>query len=56
MTAPVVMAVYWTIVVGAIRLGFAMPHVDAIIGGRLAAGEVFAIIDRVFYSYFTQLI
>lgn len=45
------MAVYWTIVVGAIRLGFAIPHVGAIIGARLAAGEVFSIIDRVSVSF-----
>lgn len=46
-SAPVVMAVFWAISVGAIRIGFAMPHVGSIISARLAAGEVFSIIDRV---------
>jgi hypothetical protein len=45
--AEVVMAVYWTVVVGAIRIGFAIPNVNEIIGARLAAGELFSIIDRV---------
>ncbi|KAI6184938.1 Multidrug resistance protein pgp-3 [Aphelenchoides bicaudatus] len=46
MKPEVVMAIYWTIIVGAMRIGFSMPNVNSIIGARLAAGELFSIIDR----------
>jgi hypothetical protein len=52
--AEVVMAVYWTIVVGAIRIGFAMPNINSIIGARLAAGELFYIIDLVTLNFYSN--
>ncbi|VDM82675.1 unnamed protein product [Strongylus vulgaris] len=42
-----VFAVFWSVLVGTRRLGDAIPQMGAILGARLAAADIFAVIDRV---------
>jgi uncharacterized membrane protein len=46
-----IFGVFWSVAVGIIRLGYAMPHLGAIIGAKLAASEIFAVIDRVIFFF-----
>lgn len=41
-----VFAVFWAVIFGAMRLGQALPQMGVIVGAKLAAGEMFSIIDR----------
>uniref|UniRef100_A0A914HYY5 ABC-type xenobiotic transporter n=1 Tax=Globodera rostochiensis TaxID=31243 RepID=A0A914HYY5_GLORO len=41
-----VFAVFWSVLIGASRIGQALPQMGVIMGAKLAAGEMFAIIDR----------
>uniref|UniRef100_A0A1I8BVI5 ABC-type xenobiotic transporter n=1 Tax=Meloidogyne hapla TaxID=6305 RepID=A0A1I8BVI5_MELHA len=41
-----VFAVFWSVVIGAMRIGQALPQIGVIVSAKLAAGELFAIIDR----------
>jgi ATP-binding cassette subfamily B (MDR/TAP) protein 1 len=41
-----VFAVFWSILMGAMRVGQALPQLGVIVGAKLAAGEMFSIIDR----------
>ncbi|VDM66018.1 unnamed protein product [Strongylus vulgaris] len=46
-TPGTVFAVFWSVLVGTRRLGDAIPQMGAILGARLAAADIFAVIDRV---------
>uniref|UniRef100_A0A7E4VAL1 ABC-type xenobiotic transporter n=1 Tax=Panagrellus redivivus TaxID=6233 RepID=A0A7E4VAL1_PANRE len=41
-----VFGVFWSIMLGAMRLGMAAPNLNAIVSAKLAAGEIFSIIDK----------
>nr|CAD2161669.1 unnamed protein product [Meloidogyne enterolobii] len=41
-----VFAVFWSVVAGALRIGQALPEIGVIVASKLAAGELFSIIDR----------
>uniref|UniRef100_A0A0M3JPI6 ABC transmembrane type-1 domain-containing protein n=1 Tax=Anisakis simplex TaxID=6269 RepID=A0A0M3JPI6_ANISI len=49
-TPGTVFGVFWAVLGGAIRLGQAAPQIGVVIAARLAAGDIFAIIDRVWLS------
>ena len=42
-----VLTVFWAVFLGALKLGFALPNLGIISSAKLAAGEIFSIIDRV---------
>ena len=44
--AGTVFSVFWAVLVGAMRMGQAVPQISVIIGAKVAAGEIFEIIDR----------
>ncbi|KAI6211343.1 Multidrug resistance protein pgp-3 [Aphelenchoides besseyi] len=46
MSPGTVFAVFWSVLIGALRLGQAVPQMSIIMGARLAAGDIFKIIDR----------
>jgi ABC-type multidrug transport system fused ATPase/permease subunit len=46
-TSATVFCVFWSIVTGMVRLGFALPQFTVIQAAKLAAGEIFDVIDRV---------
>ncbi|CAD5216666.1 unnamed protein product [Bursaphelenchus xylophilus] len=46
MTPGTVFAVFWACVIGAMRVGQAVPQISTIMGAKVSAGEVFSIIDR----------
>lgn len=50
-TAGTVFAVFWSIVSGTVRLGFALPQFSVIQSAKLAAGEIFDVIDRVYLTF-----
>uniref|UniRef100_A0A1I8A8S6 ABC-type xenobiotic transporter n=1 Tax=Steinernema glaseri TaxID=37863 RepID=A0A1I8A8S6_9BILA len=41
-----VFGVFWAVLLGAMRLGQAVPQISVIVAGKLSAGEIFSIIDR----------
>ncbi|KAI1720374.1 ABC transporter transmembrane region domain-containing protein [Ditylenchus destructor] len=41
-----VFGVFWAVLIGAMRLGQAVPQINVIVGAKMAAGEIFSIIDR----------
>uniref|UniRef100_A0AC34Q215 Uncharacterized protein n=1 Tax=Panagrolaimus sp. JU765 TaxID=591449 RepID=A0AC34Q215_9BILA len=41
-----VIGVFWAVMLGAMRLGQAVPNMNVILAAKLAAGEIFSIIDR----------
>ena len=41
-----VFGVFWAVMLGAMRLGQAIPNINAIVAAKLAAGEIFSIIDK----------
>uniref|UniRef100_A0A914R6U7 ABC-type xenobiotic transporter n=1 Tax=Panagrolaimus davidi TaxID=227884 RepID=A0A914R6U7_9BILA len=41
-----VFSVFWCALIGAIRMGAAIPQIAVILGAKSAAGEIFSIIDR----------
>ncbi|TKR64358.1 hypothetical protein L596_024907 [Steinernema carpocapsae] len=41
-----VFGVFWAVLLGAMRLGQAVPQISVIVAGKLSAGEIFDIIDR----------
>lgn len=41
-----VFATFWACIVGAMRIGNALPQLNVVVGAKLAAGEIFSIIDR----------
>jgi hypothetical protein len=47
MSPGTVFGVFWAVLIGAMRLGQAIPQVNVIVSAKLAAGEIFNIIDRV---------
>ena len=42
-----VFSVFWAALIGAMRMGMAVPQITTILGAKSAAGELFSIIDRV---------
>lgn len=42
-----VFAVFWSVLIGSMQLGQALPQISTLMGARIAAGEIFSIIDRV---------
>ena len=42
-----VLTVFWAVFLGALKVGYALPNVGIISNAKLAAGEIFNIIDRV---------
>ncbi|KAH7724074.1 Bile salt export pump [Aphelenchoides avenae] len=46
MSPGTVFGVFWAVLIGAMRLGQAIPQVNVIVSAKLAAGEIFNIIDR----------
>lgn len=42
-----VFGVFWAIMLGAMRIGQCVPNMNAILSAKMAAGEIFSIIDRV---------
>uniref|UniRef100_A0A915CZ45 ABC-type xenobiotic transporter n=1 Tax=Ditylenchus dipsaci TaxID=166011 RepID=A0A915CZ45_9BILA len=46
MSAGMVFGVFWLVIDGAIRLGAAIPQMSIVSAAKLAAGELFSIIDR----------
>uniref|UniRef100_A0A7E4UP36 ABC-type xenobiotic transporter n=1 Tax=Panagrellus redivivus TaxID=6233 RepID=A0A7E4UP36_PANRE len=42
-----VFSVFWAVLIGAMRMGMAVPQISVIVGAKMAAGELFSIIDRV---------
>uniref|UniRef100_A0A7E4ZR48 ABC-type xenobiotic transporter n=1 Tax=Panagrellus redivivus TaxID=6233 RepID=A0A7E4ZR48_PANRE len=42
-----VFACFWAVLIGAMRMGMAVPQVSVIVGAKMAAGELFEVIDRV---------
>ena len=47
MDAGKVFGVFWAIMLGAMRIGQSVPNMNAIIGAKMATGEIFSIIDKV---------
>lgn len=47
MSPGTVFAVFWACLIGAMRVGQAVPQISAVIGAKMSAGEIFANIDRV---------
>ena len=47
MDAGKVFGVFWAVMLGAMRIGQSVPNMNAIIGAKMAAGEIFNIIDKV---------
>ena len=45
-----IFSVFWCAIIGAMRMGFAVPQITTILGARSAAGEIFSIIDRVSFQ------
>ncbi|CAD5212275.1 unnamed protein product [Bursaphelenchus okinawaensis] len=46
MTPGTVFAVFWACVIGAMRVGQAVPQISTVMGAKMSAGEIFSIIDR----------
>lgn len=46
-TPGIVFAVFWAVLVGSLRIGQAMPQVGTIVAAKVAAGDIFSIIDKV---------
>jgi len=46
MTPGSVFAVFWSCIVGAMRIGMALPQLNVVVSAKMAAGEIFSIIDR----------
>uniref|UniRef100_A0A915EGH1 ABC-type xenobiotic transporter n=1 Tax=Ditylenchus dipsaci TaxID=166011 RepID=A0A915EGH1_9BILA len=46
MSPGTVFAVFWAVLIGAFRMGQAVPQINVIVGAKLAAGDIFSIIDR----------
>lgn len=46
MSPGTVFGVFWAVTVGAMGVGWALPQVGVIVTAKLAAGEIFSIIDR----------
>ena len=44
--AGTVFSVFWAVLMGAMRMGMAVPQISVIVGSKAAAGEIFEIIDR----------
>ncbi|KAI6239003.1 Multidrug resistance protein pgp-3 [Aphelenchoides fujianensis] len=45
-TPGTIFSVFWAVLIGALRLGQAVPQMGVIMGARLAAADIFSIIDR----------
>uniref|UniRef100_A0A7E4V6E2 ABC-type xenobiotic transporter n=1 Tax=Panagrellus redivivus TaxID=6233 RepID=A0A7E4V6E2_PANRE len=41
-----VFATFWAVLTGGMRMGMAVPQISVIVGAKLAAGELFEVIDR----------
>jgi len=41
-----VFAVFWACTLGAMRIGMALPQLNVVVSAKLAAGEIFSIIER----------
>uniref|UniRef100_A0A7E4VAT3 Multidrug resistance protein 1 n=1 Tax=Panagrellus redivivus TaxID=6233 RepID=A0A7E4VAT3_PANRE len=44
--AGTVYATFWAVLIGGMRMGMAVPQISVIVGAKLAAGELFEVIDR----------
>jgi hypothetical protein len=51
-----VFACFWSVVIGAMQVGQALPQIATLVGARIAAGEIFSVIDRVIIIFSFKLI